>query len=105
MRNQNAGARQYPSEYQVREIGSRGLPTPPTYDKTQARLDSFEPPPAQQKRLNELGLTAETRGEVKLVIAGYVAQNHPRDHPLRPDAGRRARPAQRGGDAGAAGRA
>ena len=75
MQTQNAGARQYPSEYQVKEIGSRGLPTPPTYDEAQALLDSFEPTPAQQKRLDELGLTAETRGEAKVVIAGYVEQN------------------------------
>ena len=77
MSYQNAGAQkpQFPSQYQVKEIGSRGIPVPPSYGEAQALLDSFEPTPAQQKRLDELGLMAGTRGEAKQVIADYVAEN------------------------------
>ena len=77
MSYQNAGAQkpQFPSQHQVKEIGSRGIPVPPSWDEAQALLDSFEPTPAQQKRLDELGLVAETLGEAKQVIGDYVAQN------------------------------
>ena len=74
---QDAGVNQpqFPSTHQVREIGSRGIPVPPTYAEAQALLDSFEPSPNQQKRLDELGLKAGTRGEAKHVLNAYVEQN------------------------------
>jgi ferric-dicitrate binding protein FerR (iron transport regulator) len=75
MRNENAGEKTFPSQYQVKEISSRGMPVPPTYAEAQALLDSFEPTPAQQKRLDEIGLSAATRGEAKQVIADFVAEN------------------------------
>jgi len=75
MRNDKAQKKTFPSQYQVKEISSRGMPVPPTYDEAQALLDSFEPTPPQQKRLDEIGLTAATRGEAKQVIAGFVAEN------------------------------
>ncbi|HEX6372911.1 MAG TPA: hypothetical protein VF006_28570 [Longimicrobium sp.] len=75
MRNQTAGEKRYPSEHQVKEISARGIPVPPSYAEAQALLDSFEPSPAQQKRLDEIGLTAATRGEAKQVIADFVAEN------------------------------
>lgn len=65
----------YPSEHQVKEISARGIPVPPSYAEAQALLDSFEPSPAQQKRLDENGLTAATRGEAKEVLARLVAEN------------------------------
>lgn len=75
MRNQTAGQKRYPSEHQVKEISARGIPVPPSYAEAQALLDSFEPSAAQQKRLDEVGLTAATRGEAKQVIADFVAEN------------------------------
>jgi hypothetical protein len=75
MRNENAGEKTFASPYQVREISSRGIPVPPTYAEAQALLDSFEPTPAQQKRLDENGLTAATRGEAKDVLARLVQEN------------------------------
>ncbi|HET6232185.1 MAG TPA: hypothetical protein VFE05_19075 [Longimicrobiaceae bacterium] len=64
-----------PSQYQVKEITGRGLPVPPTYAEAQALLDSFPPTDAQQRRLEEIGLEAGTRGEAKGVLAQYVAAN------------------------------
>jgi hypothetical protein len=75
MSTQNGGERTVPSQYQVREITSRGMPVPPTYLAAQALLDSFEPTPAQQRRLDENGLSAANRGEAKQVLADLVAQN------------------------------
>jgi len=75
MRNENAVEKTIPSQYQVKEITSRGMPVPPTYAQAQALLDSLEPTEAQQRRLEELGLTADTRGEAKQVIADYLAAN------------------------------
>lgn len=75
MRNVNTAEKTYPSQYQVKEISSRGMPVPPTYAEAQALLDSFEPTPAQQKRLDEIGFAAATRGEAKQVIADFVAWN------------------------------
>ncbi|MBB4635884.1 hypothetical protein [Longimicrobium terrae] len=64
-----------PSQYQVKEITSRGLPVPSTYDAAQALIDSFPPSDAQKRRMDEVGLSAETRGEAKQVIADFVAAN------------------------------
>jgi hypothetical protein len=64
-----------PSQYQLKEITSRGLPVPPTYREAQALLDTFPPTAAQQRRLDENGLTAATRGEAKQVIAEFLAAN------------------------------
>jgi hypothetical protein len=75
MRNQTAGEKRYPSEHHVKEISARGIPVPPSYAEAQALLDTFEPSPAQQKRLDENGLTATTRGEAKEVLARFVADN------------------------------
>lgn len=76
MRNQtNAGQKTYPSDHQVKVISERGLHVPPSYAEAQALMDSFEPSPAQQKRLDEVGLTAATRGEAKEVLARFVAGN------------------------------
>lgn len=69
-------AKTTPSQYQVREITTRGIPVPPTYAEAQALLDSFEPSDAQKRRMQEAGLVAATRGEAKGVIAAYVAA-HP----------------------------
>jgi len=68
--------RKTPSPHQVREITARGMSVPPSHQLAQELLDSFEPSEPQQRRLNELGLTAATRGEAKQVIADYVAE-HP----------------------------
>ena len=76
MRNGTAGEKQYASDYQVKEISARGIPVPPSYAEAQALLDSFKPTDAQQKRLDENGLTAATRGEAKEVLARLVAE-HP----------------------------
>jgi hypothetical protein len=74
--SQNAGVtQQFPSQHQVREISARGIPVPPSYAAAQALLDSLEPSQAQQKRLDELGLQAATRGEAKEVLNAYVEQN------------------------------
>lgn len=77
MRNStpNTSERTIPSQYQVKEITAKGLPVPPSYAEAQALLDSFEPTPAQQRRLDEIGLAAGTRGEAKQVIADFVAAN------------------------------
>lgn len=75
MRNQNAGESTFPTQHQVKEISARGIPVPPTKVEAQALLDSFEPSPAQQRRLDENGLTAATRGEAKEVLARLVAEN------------------------------
>ena len=75
MRNENTVEKTTPSQYQVKEITSRGMPVPPTYAEAQALIDSFEPTPAQQRRLDEIGLSAGTRGEAKQVIADFVAAN------------------------------
>ena len=75
MRNENAGQKTYPSPHQVKEISSRGIPVPPSYDEAQALLDSFEPSPAQQRRLDENGLVAATRGEAKKVLEQFVKEN------------------------------
>jgi hypothetical protein len=75
MRNDNAAEKTFATRYQVREISSRGIPVPPTHAEAQALLDAFEPTPAQQRRLDENGLYAATRGEAKQVIADFVAQN------------------------------
>jgi hypothetical protein len=75
MRNENAGEKTVPSQYQVKEISSRGIPVPPSYAEAQALLDSFEPSRAQQRRLDENGLTAATRGEAKEVLARLVEKN------------------------------
>lgn len=76
MRNENAGEKTFPSQHQVKEISSRGIPVPPTYAEAQALLDTFEPTPAQLKRMAENGLTASTRGAAKEVLARLVAE-HP----------------------------
>lgn len=75
MSNPNAQQRTKPSPYQVAEISGRGLPTPHTYDLAQALIDSFEPTEPQQRRLDENGLTATTRGEAKEVLRQFVEAN------------------------------
>jgi hypothetical protein len=73
--NRDGQERTTPSDYQVRQIAERGVPIPPTYAGAQALLDSFEPTAAQQRRLDEHGLKADSRGEAKDVLAKLVEEN------------------------------
>jgi hypothetical protein len=75
MSNPTTQKRKTPTQYQVKEITGRGLPVPPTYDLAQALIDSFEPSEPQQRRLDQHGLTAATRGEAKEVLRQYVDAN------------------------------
>jgi hypothetical protein len=75
MSDRDGRERTTPSDYQVRQIAERGIPIPPTYAGAQALLDSFEPTAAQQRRLDEHGLKADSRGEAKDVLAKLVEEN------------------------------